>query len=190
MSGRSFTDVFALFQPDESRLCNGNTGGLPLAQPTGVGVLVTFGYWPRWAVVVSVTLGLFALLSIAACRQGVPVIDTSPAPARRTGPSAAPSGVRRTSAIEVARWKWSTCKPVSASAPRPTTRVVSASNFVGEIPRQAAARDGESIIKQPGVIDLNKSDVDAHADFVLGSVRVSRPRSPQYRDDGLGSPIA
>ena len=190
MSGRSFTDVFALFQPDESRLCNGNTGGLPLAQPTGVGVLVTFGYWPRWAVVVSVTLGLFALLSIAACRQGVPVIDTSPAPARRTGPSAAPSGVRkdecyRGRAVEVVNVQ-------TGERQRATTN--NAGGFSFKLRRGNTAsvtlRDGESIIKQPSVIDLNKSDVDAHADFVLGSVRVSRPRSPQYRDDGLGSPIA
>lgn len=51
--------------------------------------------------------------------------------------------------------------------------------------------DGEVIVKQPSVISVNRSDVDAHADFVLGSSRISRPRLPRMRgEDGLGSPIA
>lgn len=54
-----------------------------------------------------------------------------------------------------------------------------------------ALRDGESLVREPGIIDLNRSDAAAHADFVLGTVRLSRPRGPTYRtDDGLGSPIA
>ena len=52
-------------------------------------------------------------------------------------------------------------------------------------------REGESLVKQPGIMNVNRSDVDAHADFVIGSVRVARPRGPAYRtDNGLGSPIA
>lgn len=51
--------------------------------------------------------------------------------------------------------------------------------------------EGEVILKQPSVINVNRSDVDAHADFVVGSSRVSRPRLPRLRgDDGLGAPIA
>jgi hypothetical protein len=46
-------------------------------------------------------------------------------------------------------------------------------------------------VRQPGIIQVNRSDVDAHADFVLGTARISRPRGPAYRvDDGLGSPVA
>ena len=45
-------------------------------------------------------------------------------------------------------------------------------------------------MKRPGVIDLGKGDIDSHIEFVLGAVRVSRPRGPAYRlDNGLGSPI-
>lgn len=56
---------------------------------------------------------------------------------------------------------------------------------------ELALRTGESLIRQPGIIDLNRRDVDTHADFVLGTVRISRPRGPAYRiDDGLGSPVA
>ena len=56
-----------------------------------------------------------------------------------------------------------------------------------ELPLQA----GETMVRQPGVISLNQSGTDAHVHFVLGNVRVSRPRGPAYRiADGLGSPIA
>jgi hypothetical protein len=51
-------------------------------------------------------------------------------------------------------------------------------------------REGEALVRQPGVIHVNRSDVDADADFVIGTSRASRPR-PAYRvDDGLGSPVA
>jgi hypothetical protein len=54
-----------------------------------------------------------------------------------------------------------------------------------------AIRNGETLVKQPGVIDVNRGDVDAHADFVLGSSRLVRPRFQAPRgDDGLGAPIA
>ena len=49
---------------------------------------------------------------------------------------------------------------------------------------------GEVLIKQPQVISVNRSDVDAHADFVVGSSRVVRPRPRLRGDDGLGAPIA
>src|SRR4029078_3336900 len=51
--------------------------------------------------------------------------------------------------------------------------------------------DGEMIVKKPDVIHVNRSDVDAPADFVLSAARVSRPRNRGPRaDDGLGSAIA
>jgi hypothetical protein len=56
---------------------------------------------------------------------------------------------------------------------------------------ELALRDGERLASQPGTLDVNRLDAEAHADFVLGNVRVSRPRSPAYRTaDGLGSPVA
>jgi hypothetical protein len=54
---------------------------------------------------------------------------------------------------------------------------------------EVTLRDGETILKQPGVIDLNRSDVDAHADFVISSARIVRPRWAPRGDDGLGSAI-
>jgi hypothetical protein len=50
-------------------------------------------------------------------------------------------------------------------------------------------QQGETLVKKPDVIHVNRSDVDAHADFVLAAARVSRPRMPRS-DDGLGSAIA
>jgi hypothetical protein len=51
--------------------------------------------------------------------------------------------------------------------------------------------DGETLVKRPDVIEVNRSDVDAHADFVVGAGRVARPRFAAPRtDNGLGPPIA
>ena len=61
----------------------------------------------------------------------------------------------------------------------------------GKYQVQLTVRDGVVIVKQPGVLTINKSDVDAHADFVLGVVRNVRPRFSAPRgDDGLGAPSA
>jgi hypothetical protein len=52
-------------------------------------------------------------------------------------------------------------------------------------------REGESILEGPGILDLNKSDVDAHADFVIAASRISRPHYPAGDGEGvLGPPIA
>ena len=53
-------------------------------------------------------------------------------------------------------------------------------------------REGEALVRQPGIIHVSRAGGDADGDFVVGSVstRVVRPRSPVYRtDDGLGSPV-
>jgi hypothetical protein len=56
---------------------------------------------------------------------------------------------------------------------------------------ELALHAGEVLIKRPSVINVNRSDVDAHADFVVGTSGVMRPRWPRFRgDDGLGSPSA
>jgi hypothetical protein len=51
-------------------------------------------------------------------------------------------------------------------------------------------RDGEAIVREPGVIHVDRSAVDADADFVIGTSRISRPRPAYKVDDGLGSPVA
>ena len=150
-------------------------------------------YWPRWMALGWVTVGLLTLLSVSACRRGVPVIDTAPRPTQADGTiSGTVRGPEGTSAIEgrvVEVVNVDTGERQSA-----TTNPAGGFSFKlkpGKYRVNLPLRDGESIVRQPGVIDLNRSDVDAHADFVLGNPRVSRPRAPVYRvDDGLGAPIA
>ncbi len=54
---------------------------------------------------------------------------------------------------------------------------------------EVALREGESVIKQPDVIEVDRSDVDAHADVVIRTARTSTPRGLRAID-GLGAPIA
>ena len=50
---------------------------------------------------------------------------------------------------------------------------------------------GESLIKAPDIVVLDRGDIDSHVEFIVGTARVSRPQGPAYRvDNGLGAPIA
>jgi Carboxypeptidase regulatory-like domain len=61
----------------------------------------------------------------------------------------------------------------------------------GKYRLELALKDGETLVKHPGVVDLDRGDIDSHIEFVLANVRITRPRGPTYRiDNGLGSPIA
>jgi hypothetical protein len=51
-------------------------------------------------------------------------------------------------------------------------------------------RQGESLIKQPGVMHVTRTEADTRADIVIESVRVARPRRMTTPvDPALGSPI-
>jgi hypothetical protein len=141
----------------------------------------------------SVAVVAVLLLIAGACRQGVPVIDTTPGPPQADGTiSGTVRGPEGTSPIDG--------RVVSVvnvdSGERQQTTTNSAGGFTfkvkpGKYRVELALRDGEVIVKRPSVINVNRSDVDAHADFVLGGSRVMRPRSPIFRgDDGLGAPSA
>jgi hypothetical protein len=135
---------------------------------------------------------LLALLTATACRPGVPVVDTSPqldAPGTISGTVRGPEGTspvegRTVEVINVA----------TGERQRGTTSNAGGFTFKvkpGRYRVELTLRQGESLVRQPGIINVNRSDVDAHADFVLGTARISRPRGPAYRvDDGLGSPVA
>ena len=133
------------------------------------------------------------ILVVAACRQGKPVIDTGPRPPQTDGTiSGTVRGPQGTSPVE-----GRTVEVVNVNTgARQRTTTNNAGGFTFKV---APGRyrvvltliDGEVIVKQPSVINVNRSDVDAHADFVIGSSRISRPRLPRMRgDDGLGAPIA
>jgi hypothetical protein len=140
--------------------------------------------WLFAAVVLMVTLG--------ACHGG-PVVDLGPKPPTTDGTiSGTVRGPEGTSAIDG--------RDVAVvnveTGERQHTVTNSAGGFTfkvapGRYRVELSLRDGESLIKKPDVINVNRSDVDAHADFIVGAARISRPRFHAPRaDDGLGAGIA
>jgi hypothetical protein len=134
---------------------------------------------------------ILVLLSMA-CRQGMPVIDPSPGVKDAHGTiSGTVRGPEGTSAIEGRSVE--VINIDTNERQRTTTSNVGGFTFKvkpGKYRVVVALVDGETIIKQPGVMNVNRSDVDAHADFILGSVKVVRPRFPAGPNDpALGSPI-
>ena len=136
---------------------------------------------------------LFALLSLGACRGSAPAVGTSPKPVPAEailsgtvrGPAgASPAGSRTVEVINV------------TTGERQRTSTSNGGSFTfklkpGQYRVELTLRDGESLVKQPGVIDVNRSDGDAHADFVVRASGVARPRYRAPRaDDGLGSAVA
>ena len=127
------------------------------------------------------------------CRQGKPVIDTTPGPARADGTiSGTVRGPEGTSPIEGRMVEVVNM----ATGERQQVATNSAGGFTfkvkpGKYQVQLALREGEVLVKKPSVINVNRSDVDAHADFVIGAGKADRPKAPLLRgDNGLGSPSA
>ena len=141
-----------------------------------------------WLSVVALTL----FSSLAACHGG-PVLDLSPKPAEADGTiSGTVRGPEGTSAIS-----GRTVEVVNVDTgerQRGSTSVTGGFTFKvkpGKYRIDLLLLDGETVIKRPDVIHVNRSDVDAHADFVVGAARASRPRTRMPRaDDGLGAGIA
>jgi hypothetical protein len=136
--------------------------------------------------------GVIAVLVIGACRQGAPVIDTSPKPAEAAGTiSGIVRGPQGTSAIE-----GRTVEVINtATGERQRAATNNAGGFTfkvqpGNYRVELTLVAGEVLVKQPGEIHVNRSDVDAHADFVVGSARMAAPPLRLRGDDGLGSAIA
>lgn len=133
-----------------------------------------------------------AILSVAACRRGVPVIDPGDPPPTTDGTvSGTVRGPEGTTAIAG--------RQVSVvnieTGERQTTNTNAAGGFSfkvkpGRYRVELALLGGEALVKQPGVMQINRSDVDAHADFIVASGKISRPRPPTSQADWLGPPIA
>lgn len=130
---------------------------------------------------------------VTACRQGVPVIDTSPRPPETDGTiSGTVRGPEGTSAVA-----GRTVEVINvATGDRQSVATNSAGGFTfkvkpGRYRVELTLLPGEALVRRPSIIDVNRSDVDAHADFVVGPSKVSKPRWPRLRgDDGLGAPSA
>ncbi len=135
---------------------------------------------------------LATLLSLTACRRGVPVVDTSPQPIQTDGTlSGTVRGLGSTSPIDRR-----TVEIINLDTGERYRTATSNGGFTlkikpGKYRVELTLRDGELLVRQPGVINVNRTDVDAHADFVVGASGVGRPRYHAPRsDDGLGSPVA
>ena len=149
--------------------------------------------WPRWLPVACLVAGLVVLLTAGGCRPGVPIVDTAPKPVAPNGTiSGIVSGPGGTSAI--ANRPVRVINVDTAESQEETTSSTGGFTFKvkpGKYRVEVTLLPGESVIKGPGVMNVNKSDVDAHADFVIGVPRVAPPQHPAYQaDSGLGSPIA
>ena len=150
-------------------------------------------YCPAWLSGLALSLGVIALLFTGGCRRGVPVVDLGskpPAPKGTItgivrGPEGTSSMVGRT--VQVINTATGERRSVETSANGGFTIELPAGKYRLEL----VLHDGETLIKKPGLVDLDRGDIDSHIEFVLGPALVSRPRSPTYRiDNGLGSPIA
>ena len=136
---------------------------------------------------------LLLVLAVTACRPGTPVIDTSPPPPQVDGTISGtvrgPAGTSAISGRQVTVVNVKTGERLSA-----VTSDTGGFTFKvkpGRYRVELALLAGETIEKRPSEIDVNPSDVDAFADFVLGSGRLTRPRLPSPRvDHGLGAPSA
>jgi hypothetical protein len=131
-----------------------------------------------------------ALLYLGACREGVPAVDLGPKPlaARGTitgivrGPEEMSGMPGRTVVlVNVATGEQHTVTTASNGG---FTVALSKGKYRLELP----LRDGETLVKRPGVVDLERGEIDSHIEFVVSSARSAR--RPSYRlDNGLGSPI-
>jgi carboxypeptidase family protein len=140
----------------------------------------------------SLMLTVLVFLPLAGCRRGM-AVDTAPqlAPANgllrgtiRGSERSIPLDGRTVEVVNVA----------TGQRQRATTSDTGGFSMrlaPGKYRVDLLLRDGESVVKRPGIIVLDATDPDPRADFVVGTGRLSRPRGPAYRiDDGLGSPVA
>jgi len=137
------------------------------------------------------TLTLIVLTATWGCRRTAPVLETDPTAQARVVISGRIRGPERSTLIDGRTVELVNLTTLERQ--RVSTDAVGGFRFKvqpGDYRVELPLRDGEALVRQPGVIHSNRSDVVADADFVIGNGRASRPR-PVYRmDDGLGSPVA
>jgi carboxypeptidase family protein len=141
-----------------------------------------------WAAIVAVLL-----LSLCACRPGSPIVDNGAKPTEADGTiSGTVRGPEGTSSIEGRIVE--VVNVATGARQRVLTSNTGGFTFKvkpGKYRIELTLHDGEKLVKGPGELDVNRSDVDAQADFVLGASTILRPRYHAPRaDDGLGSAIA
>lgn len=148
------------------------------------------GHILKLSTVALLAVGLLALLSIG-CRRGMPVYDPSPTVEADGTISGTVRGPEGTSSIEGRSVE--VINVDTGERQRTTTSNVGGFTFKvkpGKYRVEVTLLEGESIIKEPGLINVNRSDVDAHADFVIGRTRALKPNYTTPADRSLGSPTA
>jgi hypothetical protein len=130
------------------------------------------------------------LLTLAACRQGVPVVDLGPKPPAAHGTIAGlvlgsgNTGLPNRT-VEVVN---------VATGERHTAVTAENGGFSIELPHgkyrvSVELRPGESLTRKPGIVDLDRGDIDSHVEFAVSTTRGAR--RPSYPiDNGLGAPMA
>jgi hypothetical protein len=140
------------------------------------------------------TVGLVTVYAAAGCRHGAPPVDDAPRAfvAPRATISGTVRGPERTTPldgriVDVINLTTNQRRRITTNHAGGFSVTLDPGDYRVEL----TLREGEAIVRQPGVIHVDRSDVDADADFVIGTGRISRPRGPAYKvDDGLGSPVA
>jgi len=145
------------------------------------------------AAAIRLALTTALLLAVAGCRPGTPVIDTGPKPVQADGTiSGTVRGPEGTTpfngrAVEVVNVDTGARQRVLTNSAGGFTFKVKPGKYRVEL----TLHEGETIVKGPGVLDVNRSDVDSNADFVIGASTIARPRYHAPRsDDGLGAAVA
>ena len=148
--------------------------------------------WPLWVSLTWLTVGVLTIFAAAGCRQRVPPSETSPqtvaSRATLSGTIRGPEGTTAVDGriVEVIDLTTNRRQRVRTDH----SGGFSVSVDPGDYRVVLTLREGEAIVREPGVIHVDRSAVGRDADFVIGTSHVSRPR-PAYRvDDGLGSPVA
>jgi hypothetical protein len=116
------------------------------------------------------TLSVILLLAGAACRTGRPVYDSTPGDKTAWGTIAGimsgvggePLSGRRVHAIPVGTsQKFSAVTNVTGGFSIPVPP--------GKYRLEPELQEGERVVREPGVIDINESDLDANLELVVGS---------------------
>jgi Carboxypeptidase regulatory-like domain len=137
------------------------------------------------------TIGILTAVVLVGCRRAEPSIDNGPMPVTSDGTiSGTVRGPQSAGAIE-----GRTVEVINIATnerQRVTTNNAGGFKFKvkpGKYRVEFSLRQGEKLVQQPGVMNVNRSDVDAHAEFVIGG-RDSRPRGTGSRTNAsLRSPI-
>jgi hypothetical protein len=136
---------------------------------------------------------VLALLFAAGCRRGAPVVElAAKLPAARGTITGIVRGAEGTSSM-----RGRTVEVVNtATGERHRAETAANGGFTVDLPAgkyrlDLSLLDDETLVKKPGIVDLDRSDIPSHIEFVVGPSRASHPRRPSYPvDSGLGSPIA